>query len=331
MKAWQVTRLGAPERALRASETAIPEPLPGFVRLRVHAAALSLPDVMMCRGSYQGMSPEIPFTPGLEAAGIVDAAPEELGDWVGRRAVGVTLPPWGGLAECALALVQTLVPVPDSLDDVSAAATLIAYQTAHQSMLRRGGLRAGETLLVHGGAGGVGSAAIQLGKALGARVLATAGGPAKTAFCKQLGADVAIDYSSSDFVEAVKAATDGRGVDVVYDPVGGEVGERSVECIAPEGRLLLVGFAAGVRPIQPLGILLGNVSVVGCLAGGFPGDRSRAIWEESYREVTELIERGSIRPIVGRTISFDEVPAALSDLAARRAFGRIVVKLHEAG
>jgi NADPH2:quinone reductase len=323
MRAWRVQRLGAPQEVLEIADLPDPGLVPGHVLIRVSAAALNLPDVMMCHGTYQAFPPSPPFTPGLEVAGRVEAAAPGLEHWVGRRVVGIPIPPNGGLAEQALVSEDVLFEIPDTLEDQPAAAIVIAYVNSHVALHRRGKLQAEETLLVHGGAGGVGSAAIQLGVAAGARVLATAGGAEKTRFCEELGADLAIDYHSEDFVEAVREATGGRGADVIYDPVGGEVGERSRQCIAPEGRRLIIGFAGGERDIPPLAVVLGNFSVVGCYWSNYSYEQRHSI----YQDVLKLINQGRVRPVVGRTIAFDKVPAALADLEARRVLGKVVVRL----
>jgi NADPH2:quinone reductase len=342
MKAWRVHAYGAPGEALRLDELAEPVPGSGEVRIRVAAAALNRNDADMCRGRYPTIHPPLPFGLGMEVTGTVDAAAPGLEDWLGRRVAAVPSGGFGGYASRALARVDMVFPVPESLAAADAAALLIPFHTAHLALHRRAGLRAGETLLVHSAAGGVGSAALQLGVAAGARVVATAGGPEKVGLCRELGADLAIDYREQDFVEAVLAATGGRGADVVCDLVGGEVALRSFDCIAREGRYLIAGFSGGVEAgeigLPPRRASLGNFSLVGVMmawvseldpalrrAGFQPF--SREVGEEVHRDVLALLEAGRIRPVVGRTIDFEDVPRGLEDLESRRTLGRVVVRV----
>jgi NADPH2:quinone reductase len=231
LRAWQVTTHGEPADVLRAAEVPTPEPGPGQVLVRVRAAALNFPDVLMCRGQYQ-IQPPLPYTPGVELCGEVVGT--------GARVVGSPVLPSGGLAEYALMEPDSVFPAPDSLDDAEAAGFLLAYQTGWFGLHRRARLQAGETLLVHAAAGGVGSAAVQLGKAAGAKVVAVVGGAAKAEAARALGADVVVDRLEQDFVAVVKEATGGRGADVVYDPVGGQAYQGSTKCVAFEGRIVVV-------------------------------------------------------------------------------------------
>ncbi|MCE2391338.1 MAG: NADPH:quinone oxidoreductase family protein [Proteobacteria bacterium] len=323
MRAWRVHRHGAPAEALRLEETPAPEPGPGRVRIRVGAAALNLPDDRLCRGVYH-LKPPLPFVPGLEVAGVIEAVGEGAEASLGERVMAVTDLPHGGLAEAALAFATNIYRVPDGMDDARAAGTLIPYQTGWFALHRRGALRPGETLLVHAGAGGVGTAAIQLGVAAGARVLATAGGPEKTALCRELGAEVAIDYRSEDFVERVLEATAGRGADVIYDPVGGEVFHRSRKCIANEGRLLVVGFASGELAEAPTNLILyRNYSVVGVYMGAYAGADALRLKREVHEKLCELYAAGRFDPVV-RRVAFEDVPRAITDLAERRTVGKVV-------
>jgi NADPH2:quinone reductase len=212
MRAWRVHELGEPEQVMSLDEIPVPEPGPGQSLVRVAAAGLNFPDLLVCRGDYQER-PALPFTPGLEVAGTAVGGPR-----AGERVAAIASLPAGGLAEYVVVADGDLYPVPPLMPSTEAAVLLGTYLTSQVGLIRRAGLRAGETVLVHAGAGGVGSAAIQLAKAANAHVIATAGGPAKTEICRQLGADVVIDYDAEDFVEIVKQATDGRGADVVYDP-----------------------------------------------------------------------------------------------------------------
>jgi NADPH2:quinone reductase len=213
------------------------------------------------------------------------------------------------------------------MDAVDAAALFITYHTGHCALYRRARLQPGEVLLVHAGAGGVGSAAIQLGKAAGATVIATAGGPAKVAVCKEVGADLAVDYLTEDFVQVVKAATDGRGADVIYDSVGGEVFDRSRRCIAWEGRLLVIGFAGGpIAQLPTNHVLLKNYSVIGVYAGEYHNVQP-AVLRDAHAALLRLYARGAIRPLVREQGAFADAPAALARLADRRTVGKVVVRM----
>jgi NADPH2:quinone reductase len=213
------------------------------------------------------------------------------------------------------------------MDAVDAAALFITYQTGHCALHRRAHLQTGEVLLVHAGAGGVGSAAIQLGKAAGARVIATAGGPKKVAVCTELGVDLAIDYLAEDFVAVVREATDGRGADVIYDPVGGDVFDRSRRCIAWEGRLLVIGFTSGrIAQLPTNHLLLKNYSVVGCIWGEYRKVQPTVL-PETHTALLRLYEQGAIRPLVREQVPFAAAPAALGRIADRQTVGKVVVRV----
>ncbi len=330
MRAWRVTRHGAPTEVLELQDVPVPEPGPGMLSIRVRAAALNLPDERLCRGTYQ-MRPELPFTPGMEAAGVVRAVGEGVDPGlVGRRVVGVAGPPFGSLAEVAVMRAGGAYPLPDGLSAADAAALLIPFTTGHLALHRRGRLQPGETLLVHAGAGGVGSAAIQLGVLAGARVIATAGGTAKLELCRTLGADLALDYREEDIIAAVREATEGRGVDVVYDPVGGDVFHASRRCLAREGRLLVVGFASGGLADTPTNhALYRNYDVVGVYFGGYSGPEDEAWRLGVWEQIVSDVHAGRIRPVIDRVVTLaGDVPGALQDLAERRTAGRVVIEVN---
>ena len=248
-EAWRVHELGDPSEVLRFEEVEAVPPGPGQVVVEVSACAVNFADTLLCRGTYQD-KPPLPFTPGLEVCGrVVEVGPAVEGarraPAPGDKVLALPTLPHGGLATRALAAVSDTFAVPEDLDDTVGAALPVTYQTGWFGLHHRAGLEAGETVLVHAGAGGVGSAAIQLAKAAGARVIATAGGPEKVRLCRDLGADAAVDYRADDFVAATLDLTDGRGADVIYDSVGGDTFDRSRRCIAFEGRLVVVGFAGG--------------------------------------------------------------------------------------
>ena len=325
MQAWRVKQLGPPDEALTLETLERPEPGPGQVRIRVAAAALNFADDLLCRGHYQ-LTPELPFTPGLEVAGTVDTCGAGVKLVPGQRVVAIAALPHGALAEYALADALNAYALPDGLAFACGAAMLIAFQTSHLALHRRGRIRAGETLLVHAGAGGVGSAAIQLGVAAGARVFATAGGPEKLALCRKLGAELAIDYREEDFARAVLDATDGAGADVIYDPVGGDVLDRSRKCVAWEGRILLVGFAGGrIAKLPTNQVLLRNYSVVGVYVGEY-SHRERPHLDEVHTDLMRMYQAGQIRPVIHAQLPMSAVPQAIDDLATRRTLGKVVIQ-----
>lgn len=326
MKAWQVTELAEPHKALRLAEVARPEPGPGQLLVRVAASALNFPDVLLCLGMYQ-IRPPLPFTPGLELCGEVAALGDGAAGWkLGDRVIGNPILPGGAFAEYALMDAADTFRAPASLGD-EAAALHIAYQTAWVGLHRRAHIQPGETLLVHAGAGGVGSAAVQVGKAAGARVIAVVGGPHKAEAAAKLGADVVVDRRSEDFVAVVKQATGGRGADVVFDPVGGEAYTGSTKCVAFEGRILVVGFAGGTIPSPALNhALVKNYSIVG-LHWGLYREKDPAQVAAAHEALTALAGSGAVAPLVSGRLSLDEVPDGLTRLAAGDTVGRLVLVL----
>jgi NADPH2:quinone reductase len=325
MRTWRLHELGEPTDVLVLDDVPPPEPGPGEVLIDVAAAALNFPDALLCRGLYQERPP-LPFAPGLEVAGAVRAVGAEVtGIAVGQRVAAMPLRPWGGLSEQTLALAPQAFPVPDTLDDAAAAALIITYQTGWVGLFHRARLQAGETLLVHAGAGGVGSAAIQLGLAAGATVIATAGGPEKVGVCGRLGAHHVIDYAAEDFVEVVKDLTAGRGADVIYDPVGGDVFDRSRKVVAWEGRVLVIGFTSGRIPEAPANhILLKNYAVVGVHWGAY-NRRNPELVHRCHDELMRLHADGKIAPLVQRLVPFADAPQAIAALANRGSWGKLVV------
>ncbi len=324
MRAWQIHQLGEPRDALRLAEVPDPEPAPGQVLVRVLGAAANFPDVLMCQGSYQ-IRPPLPFTPGIELCGeVVTVGSGVTSVAVGDRVIGAPALPSGAYAELALMDAEAILPAPEGLDDAEAAAFFITYQTGWFGLHRRARLAAGETLLVQAAAGGVGSGAIQLGKAAGARVIGVVGGERKAEVARALGADVVVDRLSQDFVQVVKEVTDGRGADVVYDSVGGQAYARSTKCVAFEGRILVVGFASGQVPSPALNhALVKNYSIVGRHWGLYRTKDPQAIGE-CHRQLTKLVAEGAIRPLVSERLSLDDVPTTLDKLAHGDTVGRIV-------
>jgi NADPH2:quinone reductase len=293
-----------------------PTPGEGQVLVKVRAAALNFPDVLMAAGMYQERPP-LPYTPGIELCGEVVET--------GQRVLGSPSGGPGAFAEYALMDAQGAFPVPDGMPDEKAASLYLTYQTGWVGLHRRANLQAGDWLLVHAGAGGVGSAAIQLGKAAGATVIATAGGARKVEVCRELGADHVVDYTTEDFVPVVKEVTGGHGADVVYDPVGGDVFDRSRKCIAFEGRLVVVGFTSGRIPEAPANhLLVKNYSVVG-LHWGLYRKHDPALFGMVHEELTRLWDEGHIDPLVSQTLPLDRAPQAMQALADRSTVGKVVL------
>jgi len=342
MKALQVTRNGPPGEVLAVAEVDVPEPGPGEVRLSVAAASLNFNDIDRCRGKLVSVPTPPPYTLGMDACGVVDAAGDGAEQWVGRRVVAITTNALGGIAEQAIAPAVSVFDAPPELDDGEAAAFLLPFHTAHLALFRRGRLREGETVVVHAAASGVGTAAVQLGRAAGARVIAVAGGPDKAAACAKLGADLVIDHTHEDFAEAVLAATGDAGADVVCDLTGGAVVEDSWRCTAREGRYLAVGFADddenGMtgRPLRMA--CIGNISIVAVMLAWVdhvdPGMRrfgfnpfGRDVADEVHGDLLRLVHEGAVRPVVGQRVSMAEAGVALDAHEARRTIGRTVVEI----
>lgn len=322
MKAVVVTAFGEPA-GLEVRELPDPVPGPGQVVVRTRAAGVNFPDLLMVQGRYQ-VRPLLPFSPGFEVAGIVEA----VGEGVDRLAPGdrvLALLAWGGYAERALAAAAHVFRIPEAMGFEEAAAFGIVYQTGYCALVHRAGLRAQEWLLVHGAAGGVGLAAVQLGRALGARVIAAAGSEAKLQVAREAGAEILINYTAEDWVAQVRAVTGGAGADVVYDPVGGDVFDASLRCLAFEGRLLTIGFAGGRIPSVAVNrILLKNVSVVGVHWGLY--QQRGSPWPERWMAALfELYHAGRIRPLVSRTFAIQDAAQALGALARRDAYGKVVL------
>ncbi|MBW8795686.1 MAG: NADPH:quinone oxidoreductase family protein [Streptomyces sp.] len=315
MQAWQVHENGEPSEVMRLQEVERPTPGDGQVLLRVRAANINFPDVLMCRGHYQ-VRPPLPFTPGVEICGETED---------GRRVIANPALPYGGFAEYAVADAAALLPAPDSLDDAEAAALHIGYQTGWFGLHRRAALQAGETLLVHAAAGGVGSAAVQLGKAAGARVIGVVGGADKAAVAREQGCDVVVDRRAEDVVAAVKEATGGRGADVIYDPVGGEAYTQSTKVVAFEGRIVVVGFASGTIPSPALNhALVKNYSIQG-LHWGLYATKNPGLILDCHRQLTELAAKGAIKPLVSERVPLSEAAAAVQRVGDGVTTGRVTV------
>ncbi|MFI2618726.1 NADPH:quinone oxidoreductase family protein [Streptomyces sp. NPDC018584] len=315
MQAWQVHENGEPGEVMRLVETDRPEPGDGQVLLKVRAANINFPDALLCRGQYQ-VRPPLPFTPGVEMCGETED---------GQRVLANPALPYGGFAEYAVADAAALLPAPDALDDAEAAALHIGYQTGWFGLHRRAHLQEGETLLVHAAAGGVGSAAVQLGKAAGAKVIGVVGGADKAAVARELGCDLVLDRRADDVIAAVKDATEGRGADVIYDPVGGDAYAKSAKCVAFEGRIVVVGFASGSIPSPALNhALVKNYTIMGLHWGLYNTKDPRAI-QRCHEELTELATKGAIKPLVSERVPMAEAAAAVQRVADGVTTGRVAV------
>jgi NADPH:quinone reductase len=322
MKAVLCKQYGPPE-SLAFEDLPSPRPGPGEAVVSVKAASVNFPDVLIIQNKYQ-FKPPLPFSPGSELAGVV----KEVGEGVagfrpGDKVIAFTT--YGAFAEEVKTEAARLLPMPQGMDFPSAAAFLLTYATSDHALRDRGALRPGETLLVLGAAGGVGLAAIEIGKVLGARVIACASSDEKLAVCREHGADEGINYAGEDLRERIKALTGGRGVDVVYDPVGGAYSEPAFRSLAWRGRLLVVGFAAGDIPKLPLNLaLLKGASVVGVFWGDF-ARREPQQFAQSVRQLGRWYAEGKLRPHVSQTFPLARAAEALKLMAARQVKGKIVL------
>ena len=309
--------------ALQWKELPTPEPGPGQVRIAIQAASLNFPDLLIVQNKYQ-MKPQLPFVPGSEYAGIVDA----VGADVTQLRVGqpvACLSGTGGFGTHTLAPAALCMPLPPGFPPVDAAAFIMIYATSHHALVDRAQLRAGETVLVLGAAGGVGTAAIQIAKAVGARVIAAASTDEKCALCERIGADASINYSRGDLREAIKAATGGKGPDVIYDPVGGDFAEPAFRSIGWRGRYLVVGFAAGPIPSLPLNLpLLKGASIVGVFWGDF-ARREPAANAAMMAELAGWYQSGKVKPVIDRTLPMSQLPTAYAHMASRGVMGKLVL------
>lgn len=322
MHAWLCDNPVGPE-ALKWTELPTPEPGAGQVRVAIRCASLNFPDLLIVQNKYQ-MKPPLPFVPGAEFSGVVEA----VGEGVAHLKPGMAVASFGGLGGFATHVcvdAALVMPLPPGFAFDDAAAFLCTYGTTHHALIDRGALQAGETVLVLGAAGGVGTAAIQIAKAAGARVIAAASSDEKCALCAQLGADATINYAQGDLREQIKAATAGKGPDVVYDPVGGALAEPVFRSIAWRGRYLVIGFAGGAIPALPLNLtLLKGASLVGVFWGEFakrePKNNARAL-----AELAGWYAQGKIKPVIERQLALAELPQAFALMASRQVRGKLVL------
>lgn len=312
-----------PPAGLVVEELPALHPQAGEVLIEIDAASVNFPDLLLIEGKYQ-MKPELPFTPGTEIAGTVSALGEGVaGVKVGARVIAFV--GTGGFAEQAVAPANRLIPIPPGIDAEVAAAFMMVYGTSHHAVVDRGQLKAGETMLVLGAAGGVGLAAVEIGKAVGARVIAAASSDAKLAVCKAHGADELINYTTQDLRAAIKAATGGKGPDVIYDPVGGGYTEPAMRAIARRGRYLVIGFANGEIPRIALNVpLLKEASIIGVYWGEFAAHEPEAN-RAAMAQLIGWLREGRLKPLISARYPLSQVPAALNALASRSATGKIVI------
>jgi NADPH2:quinone reductase len=317
-----VEELGGPS-ALRRQDLPDPEPGPGEVLVDVKAIGCNFFDTLITRGKYQ-VQPDLPFAPGAEAAGVVEAVGRNVSHVAPGDRVTVLLS-YGAFASKLVAPAARIFPIAEGMSFEAAAALGVVYQTSYVALAPRAQLQPGETLLVHAAAGGVGLAAVQIGVALGARVIGTGGTPDKLDLIRQNGAEVAVNYREEDFVERTKELTEGRGADVIYDPVGGDTFDRSLKCIAFNGRVLVIGFASGRIPEAKMNrVLLKNISLVG-LHWGLYFDRDPETLQRAQRDLVELFAEGKIDPLVSATYPLIDAEKALEALGDRKTTGKVVL------
>jgi len=321
-KAVVCRELGPPEK-LRLEDFASVPLVPGQVRVAISAAGINFPDILMAAGEYQ-LKPELPFTPGVEAAGDVIEVNGAAGVAIGDRVIVKMR--HGGYADEVVVTPAQLTPLPKAFDYAEGATFLAAHGTAYHGLIDRGQLQSGEVLLVHGAGGGVGLAAVEIGKLIGATVIAAASSEEKLAVAKARGADHLVLYRSEPFQNAVKRITDGRGVDVVYDPVGGEVFENSVRCIAWGARLLVIGFTGGIGLARTNLLLIKGASVLGVRAGEAVR-KNPELGEVRQRKLLEWAEAGKIRPNVSHRLPLQDYARAMRLLIDRKAIGRVALMM----
>ena len=324
MKAYVCREFG-PVESHKVEEIEDPRAEAGQVVIDVKAAGVSFPDVLIVQGKYQ-FQPPFPFSPGGEVAGVISEVGEGVVDWkVGDRVIAMTGN--GGIAEKVVAFEMTLMPLPETMDFKDGAAFPLNYGTTYHALKQRGQLQSGETLLVTGAGGGVGTTAIEIGKAMGARVIAAASTDEKLEIAKNLGADEIINYSDGELKEKVKALTDGLGADVIYDPIGGDIFMQCMRCINWKGRVLVIGFASGPIPEVPTNLaLLKGCSIVGVFWGRFTGAEPEENFQ-NFNELFALHAKGKLKPQITKSYSLDDAAEAISSLENRKATGKVVIEM----
>ena len=314
-----------PADTLVVEDVSSPEIKKNEVLLDVHAAGINFPDTLIIEGKYQ-FKPPFPFSPGGEASGVISAVGEKVSHLkVGDRVMALT--GWGSCAEQIAVPAYNILPMPDAMDFTTAAAFSMTYGTAIHALKQRGALQAGETLLVLGASGGVGLAAIEIGKAMGARVIAAASSAEKLEVARQAGADELINYQDEDVRERLKTLTKGQGVDVVIDPVGGDLFDTVFRSIAWNGRMLVIGFASGTIPSLPVNLpLLKGAAVIGVFWGSF-AQRQPQDNVANFEQLFAWYAEGKLKPLVSQTFALEDTAQAINTLAARKAVGKLVIKV----
>jgi NADPH:quinone reductase len=348
MRAWQVTSYGRPTRALECREVPAPTPGPGEILVRATASVLNYNEVDGCHGRYLTINPPLPYTLGMECVGQVVEAGRGAESWIGKRVTASGRGATGAHADHVAAGTTMAFEAPGELSDVEAAAFFYPFHLAHLGLHERGRLARGETVLVHAAAGGVGSAAVQLAVAAGARVIATVGDDEKAVMVRELGADLVVNYRHHDFAARALDATSGAGVDICFDGVGGETMLQSLRCLKRGGRHLCIGFASGIESeevpmVSGRALCFGNFDLVGVILAYVDDELiphvsssvpvpiprfnppSTQIGRQVQRHLLELLAAGTIRPIVGSVVPFERLPNALEDMESRRTVGRVVV------
>lgn len=324
MRAWQMETTGDPSDVLRLVDAPDPTPGPGELLLQVDAVGLKFPDILQIQGKYQ-VQPRLPFIPGGEIAGTVVEHGADLDDSAPALGARVLVMDDGGLADLVAVRAEQCLPIPDAMSSPQAAAMLVNYGTGVFALRNRAKLAAGETMLVTAAAGGVGTAAIQLGKAIGATVYGLAGGPEKVEVARSVGADDAFDYREIDIVDTIRQVTGGAGVDVAWDAVGGDTFDQVRRVVAWDGRLLVVGFTSGRIPEAPANhILLKNYSIVGVHWGAHLA-RDRNALADDWTSVVDLFATGRIDPMISSVRPLDGALAALEEIGSRRTVGKVVI------
>ncbi|MDE3205824.1 MAG: NADPH:quinone oxidoreductase family protein [Acidobacteriota bacterium] len=342
-RAWVATSLGDPTAVMERRDVDVAYPGPNQIRVAVDAFCLNLNDIDIIRGRYLTLPLEPPFVPGMESVGTVEAAGPGAEHLLGQRVVGIPSLAHGGYASYALVDAATAMELPSWLSDTDAAAIHYPFHLGWLALNERARLQPGETLLVHAAAGGTGSGALQMGKAMGARVIATAGSDEKLDYCRSLGADLAVNYRTEDFVAAAMDFTYGHGVDVAFDAVGGDVTVETFKCMGFNGRHLIAGWSQDIQLedahyLTPRAMAYGNFSLCGVclvyvsdplgvrrtLGFNWPG---RSEGQQAHRRILEMVRTGQLRPAVTRELTFDAIPAALEDMEQRRTMGRLVVRV----
>ncbi|MFO0688434.1 MAG: zinc-binding dehydrogenase [Myxococcota bacterium] len=346
MRAFRVHEFGPePTVAMKLEEVPLPVPGPGELLVRAQGIPLNLNDLERVNGKNMMVRPELPVTPGMETMGVVAACGAGAESWLGKRVVAMPKQATGGFAEYAICPTVSAFDMPESIPFPDAAAIYYPFHLAWLGLVERAALRAGESVLIHAAAGGSGSAAVQLAKHLGARVFATAGSESKLALCRELGADVAINYEKDDFAEIVLNETQGRGVEVVFDNVGEGVMEKSMKALAYDGRYVMMGFAsdkkyADEKLIVPRRVIAGNMKLCGALLA-YAEAPVRAMMKKAMgwnfcprelgveitRQVVDLVLAGRVRPVIGQVVPFEEIPAALTRMVNRQTVGRTIARV----